>query len=94
VFSDPSVRRVQADALWRGQQVITWTVLLADGGRYYLPEPAPLLTPGETPWHRETAAETVTESDVKLAQLLHELTGLGWKFRDGLHQSGVIVVPG
>jgi hypothetical protein len=92
-FPDRSVTRVQADALWRGQQVITWTVLSADGARYYLPDPEPLLTPGATPGNAEITAWTATESQVAVARLLHELTPGACPFGDGMQQSGMIMVP-
>jgi hypothetical protein len=93
-WPDKSISRLFVDVFWRGALVDRRHVLLVDGGRCYLPNPARAhVRTGESIEDSETIGWTATKSDVALARLLQRLARPGdTEFEGYLEQSGVIEV--
>lgn len=84
-FADETVSSQFIDVKYNGLVVFREVAVLADGGRYHLP--AASRKSGGASW-------VVTEWEVTLTRLVHDLAGGDRDFMDGMRQAGLeVIVP-
>lgn len=87
-FPDAKATASYADVLWRGQPVIREPYVTVDGGRYDLPLPDQTFVE-ITPSKDALMPLTITPWAYAVGRLVHELSGGGWEYDEGLRRAKI-----
>jgi hypothetical protein len=92
-FANPEVNAMYADVFWNGALIDRHVVIEVDSGRALLPDPRDLrVSATEDVFNTEVIAQTVTQSQVKFARLLHSLADRD-DFDEYFLRAGFVEVP-